>query len=149
MNDDIRKIVRSTRYLTISTVDSEGRPWAAPVWFVVDDQLHFFWWSPSSSVHSHNISANKDVYLTLFDSSVPEGEGLGLYVRAEAAEINDHELDAVIDMYNASTMIFKLDRENCTGTAPTRLYKASPKQIWTNRGKETDEYYIDYREEQK
>ncbi len=145
MNDKGKKILEKIRYATISTVDETGAPWAAPVWYVFDDNFDIYWWSPLEAQHSRNISNNPNIYVTVFDSTLPEGEGVGLYLRARAGEISDDELNAAIERYNNSTKIFKLDRENCTGSAPTRIYKAVTKEGWTNDGVTKDGFYIDKR----
>lgn len=145
MNDKGKKILETIRYATISTVDETGAPWAAPVWYVFDDNFDIYWWSPLEAQHSKNISNNPNIYATVFDSTLPEGEGVGLYLRARAGEISDDELDAAIERYNNSTKIFKLNRENCTGSAPTRIYKAVTREGWTNDGVTKDGFYIDKR----
>jgi uncharacterized protein YhbP (UPF0306 family) len=145
MNDKGKKILEKIRYATISTVDETGAPWAAPVWYVFDDNFDIYWWSPLETQHSKNICNNPNIYVTVFDSTLPEGEGVGLYLRARAGEISDDELNAAIERYNNSTKIFKLDRENCTGSAPTRIYKAVTKEGWTNDGVTKDGFYIDKR----
>lgn len=140
------QILSEIRYATISSVDSDGQPWAAPVWYVFDNK-NLYWWSPVESQHSRNIASNPNIYITIFNSTTPEGEGSGLYFRAEAKELHGEELDEVIQLYNASTEVFKLNRENCTGTAPTRLYMASIKQGWKNDGLERNGFYEDTRVE--
>ncbi|MFO0920241.1 MAG: pyridoxamine 5'-phosphate oxidase family protein [Candidatus Saccharimonadales bacterium] len=140
-----KKILEKIRYATISSVDESGTPWAAPVWYVFDEDHNVYWWSPVATQHSKNISNNPNVYITIFDTTVPEGEGVGLYLRAQASEITDEELDSAIERYNKSTAVFKLDRENCTGKAPTRIYKAVTKEVWTNDGETKDGFYIDKR----
>lgn len=145
MNDKGKEILKKIRYATISTVDVTGEPWAAPVWYVFDDNLDIYWWSPLDTQHSKNISQNPNIYVTIFDSTLPEGEGVGLYLRARASEISEDELDSAIERYNESTTVFKLDRENCTGDAPTRIYKAVTREGWTNDGETKDGFYIDKR----
>lgn len=145
MNDKGKNILEKIRYATVSTVDETGAPWAAPVWYVFDDNFDIYWWSPLETQHSKNISNNPDIYITIFDSTLPEGDGVGLYLRAQASEISDDELDAAIERYNSSTKIFKLDRENCAGSAPTRIYKAVTKEGWTNDGVTKDGFCIDKR----
>lgn len=144
MNDKIAILLSSVRYATVSTVDSDGKPWAAPVWYVYDEQ-NLYWWSPLDSQHSKNIVANPEVYITIFDSSVPEGDGFGLYLRANTSELDGDELDSAIEMYNASTEVFKLTRENCTKDAPTRMYKAAISDKWVNDGTEQNGFYSDTR----
>lgn len=149
MNDKdiLDQILGSNRYLTVSTVDSSGKPWAAPLWYIRDDEGSLFWWSPVASQHSQNIASNPDVYITIFNSQLPEGDGIGLYIQATAAELPEDELDKVIELYNSTTEQFKMSRENCSGEAPTRLYKAIPSKVWYNDGLERDSFYTDVRQE--
>lgn len=145
MSDKVKKILEQIRYATISSVDNDGKPWAAPVWYVFDKHQNIYWWSPVESQHSKNIANNPNVYITVFDSTVSEGEGFGLYMRANASVVSDDGLDSAIDLYNQSTKVFKLDRENCTGNAPTRVYKSTIDRRWVNDGVEQDGFYIDKR----
>lgn len=145
-NKEIDAILSATRYITVSTVDQKGKAWAAPVWYVTDDELNFYWWSPMVSQHSVNISHNPNVYITIFDSTVKEGDGIGLYVRAVASELEEQDIPRIIALYNATTKQFKMSEGNCSGVAPTRLYKAVPREVWINRGGENEGYYEDYRE---
>lgn len=144
MNDKVKTLLQTIRYATISTIDEDNKPWAAPVWYVFDEKS-IYWWSPVDSQHSKNIVHNSNIYVTVFDSTVPEGDGFGLYMRAEAGVIAADELDSAIDLYNQSTKIFKLNRENCTDNAPTRMYKAVIKERWVNDGTEQNGFYIDQR----
>ncbi len=145
MTETGKKILEKLRYATISTVDATGASWAAPVWYVFDEKLDIYWWSPQESQHSKNIAVNPNIYITIFDSTLPEGEGIGLYLRAQAVVLDEKELDFAIKLYNKSTEIFKLNLGNCTGNAPTRLYKAVIKEGWTNDGVTKDGFYIDKR----
>ncbi|MFO0920837.1 MAG: pyridoxamine 5'-phosphate oxidase family protein [Candidatus Saccharimonadales bacterium] len=146
MNEIIKNILSTIRYATISTVDDNGKAWAAPVWYVFDEtNMLLCWWSPINSQHSQNIERNDEVYITIFNSTTPEGEGLGLYIRANAKKVPDDKLDKVIDLYNSTTTQFKLNRENTTNNAPTRLYQADPITIQINDGIETDGFYQDIR----
>lgn len=140
-------ILSSSRYLTVSTVDSEGKPWASPVWYVRDSDGNYYWWSPVASQHSKNIETNSDVYLTIFNSQLPEGEGVGLYIRATAQAVPNDELERIVELYNTTTHQFKMSRENCSGNAPTRLYKAVPSRMWVNDGLERNGFYEDVRKE--
>lgn len=140
-------ILTNVRYATLSTVDENGRAWAAPVWyaFAQTGDLVLYWWSSVNSQHSQNIARSSDVYITIFDSTVPEGEGSGLYMRARAEQVPDDELDQAIEYYNATTRQFKLSRKNTTGTAPTRLYQARPITLQVNDGIENEGFYQDIR----
>jgi len=147
-DSQLENILNSTQYATISTVDEKGSPWAAPVWYVVDESNSVYWWSPKDSQHSKNIAVNPEVYITIFDSTLPEGKGLGLYIRAEALELSEEdELQKAVKLYNASTEVFKLNLENCLGKSPTRVYKATPSKMWVNADSQVNGYFIDTRKE--
>ncbi len=145
MNRVAKEILETIRYATISTTDKNEQPWAAPVWYVFDNDLDIYWWSPIGSQHSKNIERNSQIYITVFNSAAPEGEGKGLYFRATASVIEDNKLSKAITLYNKSTSIFKLSTGNCTGDAPTRLYKAIIQESWINDGLERDGFYVDRR----
>lgn len=91
MTDKSKNILETIRYATISSVDNKNRPWAAPVWYVFDEDYNIYWWSPIDSQHSKNIEYNSNIYITVFDSTAPEGDGFGLYMRAEAGVVADDE----------------------------------------------------------
>lgn len=145
MSNQVKNILSNVRYATLSTADESGKAWAAPVWYVFDDNNTLYWWSPINSQHSRNIERSCEVYITIFSSTAPEGEGLGLYIRAKAEQVPDEKLDEVIKRYNSATTKFKLNRENTTGNAPTRLYQATPTTIQVNDGTETNGFYQDIR----
>lgn len=145
MNNQTKDILSSVRYATLSTAGENGKAWAAPVWYVFDEQQTLYWWSPVNSQHSHNIERSGEVYITIFNSAAPEGEGLGLYIRAKAEQVPDEKLNEVIERYNHTTTKFKLSRENTTGNAPTRLYQATPTTIQINDGTEAGGFYQDIR----
>jgi uncharacterized protein YhbP (UPF0306 family) len=145
MNEKVNEILSGTRYATISTVDKNGKAWAAPVWYTFDDQHTLYWWSSQDSQHSQNIYRNNEIYITIFNSRASEGEGVGLYIRASAKEVPNGELDKAIEIYNESTAQFKLSRENTTGNAPTRLYQAIVVTLQINDGEEINGFYRDIR----
>lgn len=145
MNTEAATILSQTRYATVSTVDEDGKVWAAPVWYAYDDHLTLYWWSAKDSQHSQSITRTGHAYITIFDSQAPEGEGSGLYLRVNAKEVVDDELNRAIELYNRTTTQFTLSRENTTDHAPTRLYQATPITIQINDGEEVDGFYRDVR----
>ncbi len=146
MIDEFQNILATNSYATISTVDATGLPWAAPVWYVYENKT-LYWWSSQSSQHSLNIALNGSVYVTIFDSTLPEGKGLGAYCRAEASEIQQNRLEEICKLYNATTQVFKLNKANCSGEAPTRLYQATIKKAWINSESIVNNQYVDSRVE--
>jgi Pyridoxamine 5'-phosphate oxidase len=67
-------------YITIATADSNGQPWNTPLYAAYDEHYNFYWASWTESVHSRNIRQNPAVFLVVYDSTVPEGTGEGIYI---------------------------------------------------------------------
>jgi len=143
-----KQILDKVRYCTIATVSNDGQPWNTPVFYVYDEDMNIYWWSSQKSVHSQNIANNSKIFIVVYDSTVREGEGLGVYIRATARILEQQdETDKAIDMYNQFANVYKIDKKVVSGEAPTRLYTASPENIWMNAESEENGYYIDTRKE--
>ena len=146
--DRIEKIFKSVIYCTLSTVCEDGTPWSTPVFFSYDGQKSIYWWSPIKAVHSKNIVRNQQVFITVFDSRVPEGEGQGIYIKATAKILEEPvEIKKAIEIYNSRSKVFKLSLQNSSGKAPTRIFVAKPDEIWANVDNEENGYFIDTREQ--
>jgi hypothetical protein len=51
-------IVEANRYMTLSTADADGVPWASPVWYAPDGPDAFAWVSDPAARHSRNLAAS-------------------------------------------------------------------------------------------
>ena len=49
-----REIVDANLFMTLATADSDGRPWASPVYFSPAGYREFFWISEPGARHSRN-----------------------------------------------------------------------------------------------
>lgn len=91
--DLVREIISSCRYLTLSTCDG-GEPWAAPIEFLCDDQLSFFFLSTDDSLHARHIARNPQVALALFETEQPEyspdltADLRGVQIRGSASRLS-------------------------------------------------------------
>ena len=82
-----RAIIDAELYMVLGTADETGAPWVSPVYFAHDGFRDFLWVSKPGARHSINIRARADVSIVVFDSSVPIGEGQGVYMVAVAEEL--------------------------------------------------------------
>lgn len=73
----VREVIHENRYLNLATTDGD-EPWVAPVEYVVDDNLNFFFVSKSSSRHITHTKQNPDVGIAIFDSTQPSMTGRGI-----------------------------------------------------------------------
>jgi len=82
-----RTIVDNNSYMTLSTADANGLPWASPVWYATESYLQFFWVSKPGARHSQNIVVRPEVGIVIFDSTVPISTGKAVYMAASAEEV--------------------------------------------------------------
>ena len=143
----VEKTLKLVLYCTLATVCEDGSPWGTPVFFVADEDMNIYWWSDEQAQHSRNIAKNPKVFITVFDSSLPESQAKGVYISALAEAVSRDDLPRIIDLYNSKAKDFELTTKNTTGNAPTRLYKAKLAKKWTNSSGRREGMYIDVREE--
>ncbi|HEY4018746.1 MAG TPA: pyridoxamine 5'-phosphate oxidase family protein [Pseudonocardiaceae bacterium] len=89
-----RKVIDGNRYLTLATLDPDGRPRVSPVYYTQARYSAFYWVSGPDAHHSHNISARPDIEIVIFDSAAPVGRAEAVYLSADATAVPDDQLDA-------------------------------------------------------
>ncbi|MCB9453500.1 MAG: pyridoxamine 5'-phosphate oxidase family protein [Anaerolineaceae bacterium] len=62
----IRAFLETQSTLTLATVDDDGTPRAAPLFYVSDDDLNLYWLSSPTSRHSLNLGAHPQVAATIY-----------------------------------------------------------------------------------
>jgi nitroimidazol reductase NimA-like FMN-containing flavoprotein (pyridoxamine 5'-phosphate oxidase superfamily) len=139
------EILNKIRYATIATANKNGKPWNSPVAHEYDDQLHVYWFSDKQNQHSQNVRENEDVFIVIYDSTVPEGEGEGVYIEAKAVELTDPEEVLTVRKIKKGED-YEGKPNDFLGDAVRRVYKAVPQRIWMNDAEVKDGVFIrDYR----
>src|SRR5262245_25218151 len=143
--DEAHRTVNRITYAALATISSDGRPWNAPL-YVAFDRRAFYWCSRHDTQHSRNIAVNPSVMLVVFDSTVPDASGHGVYVRATARELIDaasieRGLQALAARKNEPA------RPVADFLAPhaQRVYEAVTEEVWTNAVQHEGVYYFDER----
>ena len=148
-----RRIIQKILYITIATTSRNGQPWNSPVYSAFDENYNFYWASWRENQHSKNIKENNSVFLVIYDSTVPEGTGEGVYIQAKAYKLEDlkeieHALKYLDGRVNKkkdpTTRVAEFQ-----GDKPRRIYKAIPEKIWMNDVGNVNGNYIDKRIEIK
>src|SRR5579863_9582560 len=85
------EIIKAINYATLATVTPEGKPWNSPVAHTYDDNLNIYWFSDKEGQHSRNVQQNGHVFIVIYDSTVPEGQGEGVYIQANVEELRNPE----------------------------------------------------------
>jgi nitroimidazol reductase NimA-like FMN-containing flavoprotein (pyridoxamine 5'-phosphate oxidase superfamily) len=137
-------ILHRIQYATLATVTPGGLPWNSPVYAVIDNDLRVYWISDKEGQHSRNVRHNGEVFIVVYDSTVSEGQGQGVYIRAKARELEDAP-----EIRRVRTL-----KKGETGESPSlfqdngvrRVYEAVPERIWINAAEVKDGVFIrDYR----
>ena len=145
-----KEIIKKVPYITISTVAEDGQPWNAPVFAAYDENYNFYWGTYRDSQKSRNIRHNKNVFLVIFDSNDPPGEGFGIYIKGTAEELTDpKEIEFAHKLLWDRHVVPYWKFEQVKGGAPIRLYKTIPKKVWVNGEGRENGHYIDTRVEIK
>jgi len=127
-----RIINETNRYLTLGTADADGRPWTSPVSFAPGGDREFYWLSAMDAQHSLNLAARPRVSLVVFDSTVPPYHGRAVYAVGQAAELSGTDLDRALEFYPGppSRGGAQVARDDVTGPAPYRIYRATASELW-------------------
>lgn len=141
-----KEIISKIIYITIATVSKDGKPWNTPVYSAFDEKYNFFWASWTENDHSKNIRQNPEVFIVIYDSTVPEGTGEGVYVKAKVYELSDPK-----EIEHATKYLYGRKSKNprpveeFLGDYPRRVYKAVPEKFWLNTDGNINGNYVDKR----
>lgn len=142
------KILEKQLYTNIASVTPDGKPWNSPVFTSYDKKLNYYWASWKKNQHSINIRNNPNVFVTVYDSTVPAGTGVGVYFQGKAYELKNPKtmLVATKVLYKRSN---KKPREiiEFLKKYPRRLYQFVPKRVWINGDGDINGNFIDIRTE--
>lgn len=149
MTEKVRAVLEKIRYITVASITPDGNPWNSPVDARHDDNYNYIWNSSYDSQHSKNIASNNKIFIVVYDSTVPEGDGFGVYMEAEARELSEGpELENAIKVFYEKKNKEPSPASKFLAPSLRRMYIAVPKKIWINKYDKT-RMPPDYREEIK
>lgn len=151
LEEKAKQIIENIVYITIATVTPEGLPWNTPVYSAFDEQYNLYWNSWKENQHSLNIANNPNVFVVIYNSTVAEGTGEGVYIQAKVqmlTEKNEIEAARVLLHKRKNKPSSKLRTpEEFMSEYPRRVYKAVPERMWLNEAGEVNGNYVDKRVE--
>lgn len=141
------EIIKQIRYATLATVTPDGAPWNSPVAHEYDENLNIYWVSDKEGQHSINVTDNKRVFIVIYDSTVPEGDGEGVYTQATVSQVTDPEEILKVRRIKKGSH-FEQSPDTFLGESIRYMYKATPQKVWMNDAEIKDGVFIkDYRVE--
>ena len=140
-------ILKSIHYATVATTSPDGQPWNSPVAHVADEDLNIYWFSDKQNQHSQNVRSTGRAFIVIYDSTVPEGSGEGVYIQATVKELQDpSEIVKARRLKKGAN--YNRPADEFLGDAIRRVYKATPQNIWVNDAEVKNGTFIrDYRVE--
>lgn len=151
MNTKIEKaaqIIKKIEYINIASITPEGMPWNSPVYTAFDKKLNFYWFSWKKNQHSINIRNNPNVFITIYDSTIPAGTGVGIYFSGKAIELSN-----IKDILIGTTVCYKRSKHKARNVVqflkhfPRRVYRFTPEKAWINGDSDIEGNFIDIRQE--
>ena len=143
-----RKVIEKIRYMNIASVTKNEEPWNTPVSASFDKKLNFYWASWKENQHSKNLKHNHNVFITIYDSTVGEGKGFGVYMQGVAREAKNliEIMTGISTHYRRAQKKARAVKEFLKGY-PRRIYKFIPKRVWVNGDGEVKGNFVDIRKE--
>lgn len=106
--NSVVKLLREETTLTLATVSEDGAPSAAPLFYIVDDELSLYWLSSTSSRHSRNLLASHRAAATVYRSARSWREIRGVQLHGAVSKVTIPQRRAAI--VKAYCERFKLGR---------------------------------------
>ena len=121
-----RRVLATNRYVTLATLDPDGRPRLSPVYYTPARERDLYWVSSPDAHHSHNLTERPELELVIFDSTVRVGGAEALYASATAREVPAAELERTVgEAFDPSRGARAFAPEELRGDADLRLYVAT------------------------
>lgn len=128
-SDWIRELIDRNRYLALSTTDG-SQPWVAPVEYMVDDDLNFYFFSPRNVRHSKHIESNDSVAIAVFDTEQPD------YTPETTVTLNGMQMEGTASRLDESdyTDAIKAAIEALQPPMPPyEVFKVTPRRFYVPR----------------
>jgi uncharacterized protein YhbP (UPF0306 family) len=83
------ELLRTQSTLSLATVDAEGLPSVAPLFYLMDPNLTLYWLSSANSLHSRNLMREPRASATVYRSVENWKEICGVQMRGRVAAIRE------------------------------------------------------------
>lgn len=96
---EVKDFFVESKYMCLATSNLEGNVWAAPMTYVVDEDLNIYFHSALDSRHIENIKENPNVSFAIYDSNLLLGEIDGIQGSAIVGQLEDDKVPMVHKMF--------------------------------------------------
>ena len=124
---EIAAFLKKHTTLTVATVDREGWPQAASLFYVSDDALNLYWVSGEKSRHSHNLERMNRAAVTIHNETWDWRDIHGVQLEGPARRLIDpDETDRAWGLFRAK---FPFTAEFTDQIARSAFYTLAPKWL--------------------
>ena len=131
--EQVRRIITSNIYCTLSTCSVDCIPWVSPVFFAFDINLNIYWSSAIASKHSQNLYLNAGrIAIAIFDSSPLKGTAEGVYFSGNAVDLQSRDdVEVALERLLArARRKHNRTADDYLGDSPRRIYQFQPQEVW-------------------
>lgn len=91
-------LILGNEYLSLAT-SKDDKPWSSPIFYLLDQDLNFYFSSPRSTLHIKHIAANPHVSLSIYDSHDHPDDVDWVKIDGVAQELPTAYTEQVLDWY--------------------------------------------------
>lgn len=113
-----------------ATANTNGTPWASPVWFAHVGHRDFVWVSKLHREHTKHVTDRPEVSLVIFDSTQTPGDVEAVHATGRAERTDD---PAHLDAFSArgtSQGLSGWTRDRVSGDSEFRLFHVIAGRLW-------------------
>jgi len=123
----VQAFLETQSTLALATIDTDGNPQIAPLFYVTDDRLNLYWLSSPKSRHSTNLIRQPNVAATVYPAIWQWNDIVGLQIEGEAHPIGDERIrEQILTLYLRK---FPLPTDFDSLINTSTLYMLTPKWI--------------------
>ncbi len=121
----VQAFLETQSTMALATVNAEGQPESAPVFYVSDDRLNLYWLSSAHVRHSINLFARPTVSAAVYPAIWQWNDIVGLQIEGEAEAITDERIrEQIMILYLRK---FQLPASFDAAIASSTLYILRPR----------------------
>ena len=123
-----KEIIKSNKFLSLATVDNDGKVWSTPLSYSFDENYNFYFTSELDSKHVINIMDNPEVSFTIFDSTRRVSDIDGLQIKGIVGQVEEDNLEKVVKDYYQ--FVFKDPKEREEWEAPYTYFLGNEQPVY-------------------
>ena len=98
--DRLRALLRRSSTLVLATAGVHLVPHSTPLFFVMDEAIHLYWFSSPRSLHSRNLASQPAAAIAVFDPTDRWRRIRGIQMRGLVSRVEDRELRSrIVPLY--------------------------------------------------